>query len=436
MSSAYFQVQEHVVPCQHIREFPRATANSQEEVLHLAVKQYRPLDNTNPKPGDVTIIGAHANGFPKELYEPLWDEILHRSSDCGIRIRNIWIADVSNQGASGVMNEDELGNDPSWGDHPRDLLLMINHFRDQMPRPLVGMGHSMGSVHLVFLSLLHPRLFSTLILMDPVIQPATDDPSPFPPTRTSTFRRDIWPSRIAATEAVNNNKFYQKWDDRVRERWLDYGLRDLPTPLYPDKSSIPDAEKPVTLTTSKHQEVFVFLRPNFGDPKSNHGDDVETIIDRTTYPGMDDSISPPPAFYRPETIRAWQLLPFVRPSVLYIFGGDSPNSRPQYRREKIERTGTGVGGSGGSKQGRVDEVVLDGVGHLVAMEAVNACAEAAVPWLGREIQRWRDGEAAQFEEWRKRYPSEKAAVNEEWKKMITSGSQREYASKALGSPKL
>ena len=29
-------------------------------------------------------------------------------------------------------------------DHSRDLLLMINHFREQMPRPIVGIGHSLG----------------------------------------------------------------------------------------------------------------------------------------------------------------------------------------------------------------------------------------------------------------------------------------------------
>lgn len=29
-------------------------------------------------------------------------------------------------------------------DHARDLFLMINHFREQMPRPLVGIGHSFG----------------------------------------------------------------------------------------------------------------------------------------------------------------------------------------------------------------------------------------------------------------------------------------------------
>lgn len=78
--SSPFRIVEHIVPTQHIREYPGATANDQEEPLHLAVKQYIPLDNHNPQPGDITILGAHANGFPKvcdarcrgpELPEPL-----------------------------------------------------------------------------------------------------------------------------------------------------------------------------------------------------------------------------------------------------------------------------------------------------------------------------------------------------------------------------
>lgn len=65
MSEKNFKVVEHVIEAQHIRENMRATLNSQEEVLHLAIKQYIPLNNPNPQPGDVTIIGCHANGFPK-----------------------------------------------------------------------------------------------------------------------------------------------------------------------------------------------------------------------------------------------------------------------------------------------------------------------------------------------------------------------------------
>lgn len=63
--SSPFRIVKHVVPAQYLREYPRATSTSQEETLHLAVKQYIPLDNPNPQPGDVTIVGAHANGFPK-----------------------------------------------------------------------------------------------------------------------------------------------------------------------------------------------------------------------------------------------------------------------------------------------------------------------------------------------------------------------------------
>ena len=58
------------------------------------------------------------------------------------------MADVSHQGESGVLNEGLLGNDPGWFDHSRDLLHLINLKRDQMPRPIMGIGHSMGGAQL------------------------------------------------------------------------------------------------------------------------------------------------------------------------------------------------------------------------------------------------------------------------------------------------
>lgn len=65
MSSEYYRIDEHIIDASHIRGFPRATSTTEEEVLQLAVKQYTPLENTKPKPGDITIVAAHANGFPK-----------------------------------------------------------------------------------------------------------------------------------------------------------------------------------------------------------------------------------------------------------------------------------------------------------------------------------------------------------------------------------
>jgi hypothetical protein len=69
LTSGPFRIVEHKVPAQYIREYPQATSTSQEEALYLCVKQYIPLDNQSPKPGDVTIIAAHANGFPKVCHQ-------------------------------------------------------------------------------------------------------------------------------------------------------------------------------------------------------------------------------------------------------------------------------------------------------------------------------------------------------------------------------
>lgn len=60
-----FNVTEHILESSYIREYWRATAHSQEEILKLHIKQYTPKDNADPLPGDITVIGAHANGFPK-----------------------------------------------------------------------------------------------------------------------------------------------------------------------------------------------------------------------------------------------------------------------------------------------------------------------------------------------------------------------------------
>ena len=112
MSEALFQIRTHYVDSSYIRHYPHALSGSQEDTLKLAVKRYTPLNSLQPKAGDVTLIAAHANGVGKELYEPLWDDLLRASERSnGFRIRSIWMADVAWQGESGVLNEDKLGDD-------------------------------------------------------------------------------------------------------------------------------------------------------------------------------------------------------------------------------------------------------------------------------------------------------------------------------------
>ena len=70
MSDSPFLIKEHVISSQYIREYPGATLHDQEDDFKLHIKQYIPKHESQSSPGAVTIIGAHANGFPKVLSPP------------------------------------------------------------------------------------------------------------------------------------------------------------------------------------------------------------------------------------------------------------------------------------------------------------------------------------------------------------------------------
>ena len=65
MATPAFQVIEHTVLCQHVREYPNGVKPEGESGLKLAVKQYKSLEPLEDSRNAVTIISTHANGFPK-----------------------------------------------------------------------------------------------------------------------------------------------------------------------------------------------------------------------------------------------------------------------------------------------------------------------------------------------------------------------------------
>ncbi|PYH29273.1 toxin biosynthesis protein [Aspergillus neoniger CBS 115656] len=367
---SHFRIVEHTARCQNVRQRPGAVKAGHENELRLSVKQYIPLDNPHPKEGDVTIIGAHANAFPKELYEPLWDDLHKQLASQNRRIRSIWIADVAQQGQSGVLNEAILGHDPNWLDHGRDLLFVINQLQDQIPQPLVGVGHSMGGMQLAHLSLLHPSLFEGLILLDP--------------------------------------------DPRVFDKWIQYGLRDLPTPLHP----VTDETGPsaVTLTTTKAQELFYFVRPSYVDERSGlpRGNPEEEM-----HPDDHDADYP---FYRPESAWMFRRLPHLKPPILYLFGEQSDLSSPIARRDKVVTTGTGLGGSGGAARGLVEEVVLPS-GHMFPMELVKETAEASAAFMDKRLSDWESRVATFRRAWEGVPHHERLSIDGQWERNINGSSK-------------
>jgi hypothetical protein len=123
-STKHFDVTAHRSPGQHIRQYARGTSDSEEEELYLSVKQYVPKTSEHhPDSTGITLVACHASGVPKELYEPLWDALYeYMQKNAKTHIAGIWIADVSNQNHSSVINEGKLGNERTFNIHTIDQL--------------------------------------------------------------------------------------------------------------------------------------------------------------------------------------------------------------------------------------------------------------------------------------------------------------------------
>ena len=120
-----FSTTEHIIPCQYLREYPHGT-KSENAPLRLAIKEYRPHDDkVRSAAGSVTVIATHGNGFPKEAYEPLFDDLYQALKG---KISGIWIADCAHQGASGVLNENLLGDDRKYKER---MWTFFHHFNFQ-----------------------------------------------------------------------------------------------------------------------------------------------------------------------------------------------------------------------------------------------------------------------------------------------------------------
>jgi pimeloyl-ACP methyl ester carboxylesterase len=268
-----------------------------------------------------------------------------------------------------------------------------------MIRPIVGFGHSMGGNVIVNLALLHPRLLSTVVAVEPVINTSAHEMN-FIGTYSLTFREDKWPSKDAAMKSIAKSPFFAKWKPRVLDLFRQHGLRD---------TSAGDA----TLVTTKHQEVLSFARAAF--PASRSASLADFTPDRVRHADLGDDRHPGNAFYRPESTMTFQQLPFLRPSCLYIYGKRSHMSaaNDKGRKDKLRHTGTATGGSGGAAAGRVQDVVVEG-SHFAPFEQPEQIASLVSNWLDREMTAWRDEQAAENDAWQAVPLARRSTVSDDW----------------------
>lgn len=226
------------------------------------------------------------------------------------------------------------------------------------------------------LALIHPRLFHSLVLIEPVIQnchPAGPNAALF-----TSLRQEKWESRAKAEAQIRKNPLFKSMDPRILRAYLTYGLRDT-------------EDGGVRLATPRAQEAWSYVRSNFqplpGDTSTAEARSRERLLSPNLSPGSEPSME---VFMREESLHVYESLPHLRPRALFIYGASSHINVETMREKHISRTGTGRGGNGGVADGGVEMKIIDNASHLVVFEKPVEIARDISEWVGKEVVRWKE----------------------------------------------
>lgn len=164
---------------------------------------------------------AHANGFPPRSYRQLLERLSAGFRVVSWEARPLW-----------------RGSDPaairSWKPLSRDL---IGCLWSRGIRHAVGVGHSLGAVLSLMAAARQPGLFSSLVLVDPVIftglrargwalMKALGRGHRLHLVRGARGRRDHWPDRETARRTWAAKRTFAGWTDGALDDYVSDGLVD------------------------------------------------------------------------------------------------------------------------------------------------------------------------------------------------------------------
>lgn len=95
----------------------------------------------------------------------------------------------------------------------------------------VGIGHSMGGTNIVQLALLHPRLFTSIVCIEPIINSRHKGMN-FASTYGLSARKDVWASREQAIAELGRGPMTKTWDSRVSRKTHSFSFRMLTLSLF------------------------------------------------------------------------------------------------------------------------------------------------------------------------------------------------------------
>lgn len=172
--------------------------------------------------GKGKILFSHANAYHPLMYRKFFEKLDIDNTILAPLHRPLWDREV-------VEADD-------WQIFTDDILRFAEaHELKGVP----AIGHSLGAISLWKASILRPELFTSLILIDPVLisESIIDDMLQVdfserheirPGIRTALFRRNHWQSRQEAHEHFIKKALFQKFDAQVFEDFIKYAIREDP----------------------------------------------------------------------------------------------------------------------------------------------------------------------------------------------------------------
>lgn len=239
--------------------------------LHVTANCYRAEGNARGDASAVTLILLHSAGFHKEMFEPTIAELFslagrggaHHRSPAQIAIREAWAVECPTHGYSAVLNEDILRS-PEWDEkfcaeeYAKAAYAILTLPRsaggaelDPIAHNFVGIGHSMGSVSMIYLAARIP--VKSIFLIEPTLcagRRAQLDQLQEKLFRRSYERKDTWYTREIAEAYLRSQA--PNWSSEVLALFIKHALR----PHQAAQHKVP--YNGVTLACSRNQEAVLY----------------------------------------------------------------------------------------------------------------------------------------------------------------------------------
>ena len=175
------------------------------------------MNDAAPLAGGKPVLAfAHANGIPGHSYDTFLDP-LRESYD--VRVAEC------------------LGQDPRYpvDSNWESLSLELEAFLEPLPKPIIGLGHSMGSVLMFWVAHRHPDWFQALVMLDPPVAnglhglvfrvgKAIGFGEALSPAKKSKGRLDYWANWDDVESYFNSRGLFKAFDPRSLKHYLEHGL--------------------------------------------------------------------------------------------------------------------------------------------------------------------------------------------------------------------